>query len=92
MRNTPAAACVAACIAFAAPVLAQPATSAEIAAIRAEIAALSARLERLEQATGSAEPAPAAAAAAASPATPVVVEPRVAAAVAPSVRLTGDLR
>jgi hypothetical protein len=52
------------------------------------MAALSARLERLEQATGSAEPAPAAAA----PATPVVVEPRVAAAVAPNVRLSGDLR
>src|SRR5688572_2472157 len=92
MRNTLAAACVAACIAFAAPVLAQPATSAEIAAIRAEIAALSARLERLEQATGSAEQAPAGAAAAAAPATPVVVEPRVAAAAAPNVRLSGDLR
>jgi hypothetical protein len=92
MRNTLAAACVAACIAFATPVLAQPSASAEIAAIRAEIAALSARLERLEQATGSAEPAPAAAPAAAAVAAPVVVEPRVAAAVGPNVRLSGDLR
>ena len=92
MQNTLAAARVAACIAFAAPVLAQPSTSAEIASIRAEIAALSARLERLEQATGSAEPAPAAAPAAAAPPTTVVVEPRVVAAVAPNVRLSGDLR
>jgi hypothetical protein len=91
MRNTVAVGCVAACIAFATPVLAQPGADAEIAAIRAEIAALSARLERLEQTTGSAAPAPAAATAAPAAATPVVVEPRVA-AVAPNVRLSGDLR
>jgi hypothetical protein len=69
----------------------QPGVSSEIAAIRAEIAALSARLERLEQTTASAGAAPAPAPAAAAPA-PVVVEPRVAAAVAPNVRLSGDLR
>jgi hypothetical protein len=96
MRNTLAAALVAASFAFVAPVLAQPNNSTEIAAIRAEIAALSARLERLEQATAAtsvasapaASPAPSAAVAEA----PRVVEPRVAAAVAPNVRFSGDLR
>src|SRR6185503_16717035 len=92
MRNTLAAACVAACFAVVTPVLAQPSASAEIAAIRAEIAALSARLERLEQTTASAGAAPAAAPSAAAPATPVVVEPMVAAAVAPNIRFSGDLR
>ena len=92
MRNTLAAACVAACFAVVTPVLAQPSASAEVAAIRAEIAALSARLERLEQTTASAGAAPAAAPSAAAPATPVVVEPRVAAAVAPNIRFSGDLR
>ena len=88
MRNALTAACVAACFTVATTIVAQPNASTEIAAIRAEIAALSARLERLEQTTASAGAAPAAAA----PATPVVVEPRVAAAVAPNVRLSGDLR
>jgi hypothetical protein len=94
MRNPLAAACVAACFAVATPALAQQSAGAEMAAIRAEIAALSARLDRLEQAGAPAGTASAAAAApsAAAPATPVVVEPRVAAAVAPNVRLSGDLR
>src|SRR5262245_28585423 len=92
MRTTLATACVAACFAVAHPILAQPNASAEIAAIRAEITALSARLERLEQTTASAVAAPAAGAPAAAPATPVVVEPRVAATVAPNVRFSGDLR
>ena len=97
MRNTLAAALVAASFAIAAPLGAQPSNSSEIAAIRAEIAALSARLERLEQATALPRGA---AAAAASPApsvagggAPEVVEPRVAAAaVPPNVRFSGDLR
>src|ERR1700752_2541584 len=91
MRNTLAAACVAACFAVLQPVVAQPNASTEIAAIRAEIAALSARLERLEQTTASAGAAPAAAPSAAAPATPVVVEPRVA-AVGPNIRFSGDMR
>ncbi|HEY3516699.1 MAG TPA: putative porin, partial [Gammaproteobacteria bacterium] len=93
MRNTLAAPLVVASFAVAAPLFAQPSDSAEIAAIRAEIAALSARLERLEQATavpaGAAAPAASAAAVAAAP---QVAEPRAAAAVAPNVRFSGDLR
>jgi hypothetical protein len=50
---------------------------------------LSVRLERLEQTTASAG---AASAAAPTAPAPVVVEPRVAADVAPNVRLSGDLR
>ena len=92
MRNTLAAAFVAASLACATPVVAQPNPSTEIAAIRAEIAALSARLERLEQAGGAAGAAPAAAPAAAAAAPRVVEEPRVAAAVAPNIRFSGDLR
>ena len=92
MRNTLAAAFVAASLACATPVVAQPNPSTEIAAIRAEIAALSARLERLEQAGGAAGAAPAAAPAATAAAPRVVEEPRVAAAVAPNIRFSGDLR
>ena len=91
MRNTLAAAVVGVSLAFASLATAQPSVSTEIAAIRAEIAALSARLERLEQATASPGAAPAPASPA-LPEAPRVVEPRVAAAVAPSIRLSGDLR
>jgi len=98
MRNNLAAGLIAASFSFAAPVLAQPSNSTEIAAIRAEIAALSARLERLEQATAvpavTAAPAPAASP---TPSGTVAVAPqatdaRVAAAVPPNVRFSGDLR
>jgi len=98
MRNNLAAGLIAASLALAAPVLAQPSNSTEIAAIRAEIAALSARLERLEQATAvpavTAAPAPAASP---TPSGTVAVAPqatdaRVAAAVPPNVRFSGDLR
>jgi hypothetical protein len=107
MRNVVAAAVVAVSLGAAGGGSAQPSASSEIAAIRGEIAALTARLERLETglagaAQAAASPAPAAvaatpAAAAASPAAAaeapqVVVEPRVAAAVAPNVRFSGDLR
>lgn len=96
MRNSLAAALVAASFALVKPALAQPDNRSEIAAIRAEIAALSARLERLEQATGAAGVAPAPAGSPAPSATvaeaPRVEEPRVAAAVAPNVRFSGDLR
>ena len=91
MRNSLAAGVVAACLMFMTDAVGQPGVSTEIAAIRAEIAALSARLERLEQATASPGAAPAPSPATTTPA-PVVVEPRVAAAVAPNVRLSGDLR
>src|SRR5688500_10021400 len=91
MRNTLAAAVLGASLAWASLAGAQPDVSTEIAAIRAEIAALSARLERLEQTTASPAAAPAPAAAVAE--APRVVEPRVAAAaVAPNVRFSGDLR
>jgi len=91
MRNSLAAVVVAVSLGFAAGVGAQPSASTEIAAIRAEIAALSARLERLEEGL----PGGAAAVPAAVPATPTearVTEPRVAAAVPPNVRFSGDLR
>ena len=91
MRKSLAAGVVAACLTLVMDAAGQPGVSTEIAAIKAEIAALSARLERLEQTTASAGVAPAPAPAAAAPA-PVVVEPRVAAAIAPNVRLSGDLR
>jgi len=89
MRNSLAAAVIAASLWLAHSAAAQPAASAEIAAIRAEIVSLSARLERLEQGLGG---APAAAAPAAAPEPPRVVDTRVAAAVAPNVRFAGDLR
>src|SRR5262245_55744703 len=94
MRNILVPAGLAASIVFAAAIQAQPNASLEIAAIRAEIAALSARLERLEQTTalGVAAPTPAPATPAPSAGAPVALEPRVAAAVGPNVRLSGDLR
>jgi len=98
MRNNLTAGLVAVSFALAAPALAQPSNSTEIAAIRAEIAALSARLERLEQATGAAGvAAPAGPAASPTPSATVAIapqatEPRLAAAVPPNVRFSGDLR
>jgi hypothetical protein len=98
MRNNLAAGLIAASFALAAPVLAEASNSTEIAAIRAEIAALSARLERLEQTTAvpAVTPAPAPAASP-TPSGTVAVAPqatdaRVAAAVPPNVRFSGDLR
>ena len=95
MRNNLAAGLIAAAFSFAAPVLAQPSNSTEIAAIRAEIAALSARLERLEQATAAPAGAPAPAASP-TPSATVAVAPQAAdarvAAVPPNVRFSGDLR
>jgi hypothetical protein len=77
---------------FSTDLSAQPAASAEIVAIRAEITALVARLERLEQATSATgAAAPASAAPAAAAATPAA-ETRVAAAVTPAIRFSGDLR
>ena len=71
---------------FAGVAEAQPSTAAEIAAIRGEVAALMTRLERLEQAASAgAEPA------ASDTEPPRVVETR-AAATAPNVRFSGDLR
>src|SRR6187549_3638637 len=99
MRNNLVAGLIAASFALAAPVLAETSNSTEIAAIRAEIAALSARLERLEQATAvpAVTAAPAAPAASPTPSGTVAVAPqatdaRVAAAVPPNVRFSGDLR
>src|SRR5687768_9312202 len=94
MRNTLAAATVVALLALVEPAAGQPGASSEIAAIRAEIAALTARLDRLEQgsAPAGASPVPAAAAAPAAAQPARVVEPRVAAAVAPNLRFSGDLR
>jgi hypothetical protein len=92
MGKSLAATVIAASLWLAHSAVAQPAASAEIAAIRAEIASLSARLERLEQGVGGAPAtAPSAAAPAAAP-EPRVVDTRVAAAVAPNVRFAGDLR
>jgi hypothetical protein len=90
MRNSLVGAAFVAFLVFSNGSLAQPDPTAEIAAIRAEMAALMARLERLEQATGS----PGAVSPAAAPATPAAVpaEARVAAATAPALRFSGDLR
>ena len=86
MRSSLHAAVVAASFLWSAGAAAQPAVSAEIAAIRAEIAGLVTRLERLEQGTAGAAPA--------TPATPVpaAAETRVAAATPPAIRFAGDLR
>lgn len=93
MRNTLAAALIAATLTCAGPSVAQPSASTEIAAIRAEIAALSQRLERLEQAGGAtADAAPALAPAAQAAAAPRVVEEPRLAAVPPNVKFSGDLR
>lgn len=92
MRNTLSAAAVVAFLAFVDPAAGQAGSGAEIAAIRAEIAALTARLDRLEQSTPPAGATPVPAAPATAAQSPRVVEPRVAAAVTPNLRFTGDLR
>jgi hypothetical protein len=89
MRKSLATAVGATSLAFSMGLAAQPQTGAEIAAIRTEIAALMARLERLEQSSASAAPP---AVPAAAPAAPAAAEARVAAAVPPAVRFSGDLR
>jgi len=70
------------------PALGQPATDAEIAALRAEISALTERLDRLERAA-AVEPAPAAAPAAVPAAAPVSA---IAASDEPKLKFSGDLR
>lgn len=86
MRSSLFAAVVAASFLWPLGVAAQPAASAEIAAIRAEIADLVTRLERLEQATAAAAPA--------TPAVPAVAlaEARAAAATPAAIRFAGDMR
>jgi hypothetical protein len=87
---------VAAVVAFTASfsaAIAQPTSSAEITAIRAEIAALSARLERLEQVSAN----PGASVPAAAPSVPAVAAAAPAAsqtlaAPGPNIRFAGDLR
>ncbi|HUQ51728.1 MAG TPA: putative porin [Gammaproteobacteria bacterium] len=89
MPNSLVAAVVAASFALCTGAAAQPAASAEIAAIRAEMAGLMARLERLERGNAAAATS---AAAAATPAAAAPADARVAATVPPNIRFAGDMR
>jgi hypothetical protein len=92
MRNIVPAVALTGLLAFPGGARAQPNAAAEIAAIREQMAALAMRLERLEQTTTSTGAAPAPAPAAPASEQPRAAETRVAAAIAPNIRFSGDLR